>query len=370
MKALARRIRATHLFGQLSTDQLITLLSQSDITYADAGDIILKEHEPNNYHIFLLEGELEAQKTWQVPNSHDKSYTWNLQSSGQEGEFAYLGTSMRIRVRAITDLKYIPVSADAVDIMTGWSQQIHNVIEGDDELKALFNVVRNASVFHKLPLENIKTALHKLKPMQVQAGQTIIKQGDMGDSYYIIQSGNAKVYQVDPFSAETCLVNQLGPGDFFGEEALVQEGFRSATVIMATPGKLYYLAREDFKELIIPGLVSEISAVHANQLIIEGKAKWLDCRYEIEYEDSRLPGAPLIPVDRIRHETHKLDVDTKYIVYCRSGRRSKAAAFLLRERNIDAISLAGGIKNWPYDIDMGPITASIANEPKQDQQPA
>ena len=75
MIALARRIRATHLFGQLNTEQLISLLSQSDVITAEAGDIILKEQDQNNFHIFLLEGELEAQKTWQVPNGHDKSYT-------------------------------------------------------------------------------------------------------------------------------------------------------------------------------------------------------------------------------------------------------------------------------------------------------
>ncbi|MFC1774057.1 rhodanese-like domain-containing protein [Pseudomonadota bacterium] len=60
-------------------------------------------------------------------------------------------------------------------------------------------------------------------------------------------------------------------------------------------------------------------------------------------------------VKRPPHETHKLDADVRYIVYCPGGRRSKAATFFLREQNIDAVSLAGGIKNWPYEVDMEPI---------------
>ncbi len=357
MRALAQRIRTTHLFGQLTVEQLVTLLSSSDIVSAEAGDIILKDEkkESNNFHIILLSGELEAQKSWQVPNGHDKSYTWNLQASGEEGEFAYLGTVTRVRARAISDIKYLVINADDVDALMGWTQHVASLVDADPKLKKLLDVVQNASVFIQLPLENLKAALQKLQPVIVETGQIIVKQGDKGDSYYILESGNAEVYQVDPFTDETRLVNKLSPGDFFGEEALVQDGFRSATVVMATPGKLYRLAREDFNELVKPDLVSEITAPEAYELVNSGKAKWLDCRYDIEYEDSRIPGAPLIPVDRIRHETHKLDADAKYIVYCRSGRRSKAATFLLRERNIDAVSLAGGIKNWPYEVDMEPI---------------
>ena len=47
-------------------------------------------------------------------------------------------------------------------------------------------------------------------------------------------------------------------------------------------------------------------------------------------------------------------VKENYIVYCRSGRRSKAGTCLLRERNIKAVSMMGGIKEWPYEIDASP----------------
>ena len=87
-------------------------------------------------------------------------------------------------------------------------------------------------------------------------------------------------------------------------------------------------------------------------MLKRGAAKLLDCRYQMEYEESRIPGAQLVTLDNLRREgVFSIDPDLTYIVYCRSGRRSNAAAFLLRERGIRALSLTRGIKDWPYEVD-------------------
>jgi rhodanese-related sulfurtransferase len=72
----------------------------------------------------------------------------------------------------------------------------------------------------------------------------------------------------------------------------------------------------------------------------------------MEYAESRIPGAQLVPLDTLRRRgVFTIDPEPNYIVYCRSGRRSKAAVFLLSERGIRALSLTGGIRDWPYDVD-------------------
>jgi rhodanese-related sulfurtransferase len=99
-------------------------------------------------------------------------------------------------------------------------------------------------------------------------------------------------------------------------------------------------------------MVEEVSAERALHLLQQGEAKLLDCRYEMEYEESRIPGAHWVPLSKLRREgVFELDSAQTYIVYCRSGRRSNAAAFLLNERGIRALSLTGGIKDWPYEVD-------------------
>jgi rhodanese-related sulfurtransferase len=189
----------------------------------------------------------------------------------------------------------------------------------------------------------------------VQAGETVVTEGEEGDCYFLVETGEAKVMRTDPFTGETSCVAELGPGDAFGEEALLQNAYRNATITMKTPGKLLVLDKVDFDELLKPGLVEEVSAEQALEMVNKGEAKWLDCRYDMEYEESRIPGAPLVSLDRIRWDVHNIDPEETYVVYCRSGRRSKAGAFLLRERNIKAVSMKGGIKSWPYEIDSTPI---------------
>jgi rhodanese-related sulfurtransferase len=105
-----------------------------------------------------------------------------------------------------------------------------------------------------------------------------------------------------------------------------------------------------------------LGAEAAQALVRDGHAQWLDCRYDMEYEEGRIPGAQLLPLDRLRDSVAMLDPSAMYIVYCRSGRRSRAATFLLRERNLRAVSLAGGIKSWPYEIDTRPLEpAAVAS---------
>jgi rhodanese-related sulfurtransferase len=190
-----------------------------------------------------------------------------------------------------------------------------------------------------------------MKERAVEAGETIVTQGDPGDAYYVILSGEAEVWQTDPFTDETFSAGVRRDGDAFGEEALLQNAYRNATVRMTTPGRLLVLTKADFDELLKPAMMREVDAATAHSLIEQGTAKVLDCRYDMEFDESRIPGAQLVPLDKLREGIHAIDPNVSYIVYCRSGRRSEAAAFLLHERGIGAVSLTGGIKDWPYEID-------------------
>lgn len=306
-------------------------------------------------HIILIEGKLEAQRTWSVEGGNDQSYTWTIEPKKNDDSFAFLGAANNIRARALTDIRYIKINADSIDMLLGWSQHFAEDIKKDPELKRRMDLVKQISIFHEVPLENAREIFRRMYSKTVQAGETVITEREEGDCYYLIDSGEARVMRTDPFTDETSCVAELGPGDAFGEEALLQDANRNATVTMTTPGTLLVLDKDDFDELIKSNLVEEVSADQALEMTTQGSARWLDCRYDMEYEESRIPGAPLIPLDRLRWDVHQLDPEATYVVYCRSGRRSKAGAFLLRERNIKAVSMTGGIRDWPYEIDVSPI---------------
>jgi len=358
MKTIANRLRSTRLFGALSPRQLMSLLEECETHFSAAGDILVKKEDQLHNHLVVIEGTLEAQRTWTTAEDKEESYTWTLTPKDIDGAFVFLSASTRqVRVRAVTDVRYIEINADRADEYISWVQCVSEEIGDDPLLQSRMELVSHVSVFSHLPLHNITRALKSFESRAVDAHETIVTQGDKGTAYYIIEDGQASVIRTDPFTDETETVATLGPGDAFGEEALLQGGFRNATIAMITPGSLLVMKKQDFDELVEPDMAEEIEAGDAQVQLSDHKVTLIDCRYDIEFEESRIPGATHIALDRLRWDIHKLDPDADYIVYCRSGRRSLAAAFLLRERNISARSLKGGIKNWPYAVDTNPLDA-------------
>jgi len=211
---------------------------------------------------------------------------------------------------------------------------------------------QDIAVFAHLSIEDVINIFGNIRLLNVDQDQTIIHQGEEGDHYYVIERGHAEVWRTDPFTDETERVAEIGPGEAFGEEAILQNGFRNATIRMMEPGRLLCLNKDAFDRIIKPKLVKQVEPSRVMEMLDSDAVGLLDCRYEMEYEESRIPGARLIPLHCIREQAYKLNPNKSYIVYCRSGRRSQAAAFLLRDYGITAISLIGGILAWPFEAEI------------------
>ena len=97
-----------------------------------------------------------------------------------------------------------------------------------------------------------------------------------------------------------------------------------------------------------------ITAQEAKQ-IMDSAADYiiLDVRTRDEYETGHIPGARCFPLDDIEcnAEVYIPDKDMMYLIYCRSGRRSKIAAEALLELGYTNIKEFGGIIDWPYEIE-------------------
>lgn len=183
----------------------------------------------------------------------------------------------------------------------------------------------------------------------MKKGENVICIGEEGDAYYIITEGKAEVFHMeDPSEGEMKIV-ELGPGDAFGEEALISGRKRSERVCMLENGSVLVLGKNDFHELIRKPLVTSVNAKVAKSMLESGY-KLLDVRYEEEYEEINIPGMILIPLIELRERIHELNPKSKYIIYCRSANRSKVAAMILKQNNFeDVVDLKGGIIKWPYE---------------------
>lgn len=343
---LAQRLRATTMFSPLAPAKLQALLERSPLAHAAAGEWLADPPGGLRDHLVLLAGEVETERRWTGPDGELGRLARRVAVAEGGPGFALISAAgSQVRVRALADTDYLTIDSYALEDLLGWTH-----------LGAFVLPESHLKIFHRLPLESVALATRCLVERPVASGETIVTQGEPGDSYFIILSGEAEVWQADPNGGDATLLNHLDDGDGFGEEALLSDGPRTATVRMTTPGTLLVLSRADFDALLKPPMVEQVSAARAQQMVQDGSAKLLDCRYPAEYAEYRIPGARLVPLDRLRHEAvFAIEPDATYVVYCRSGRRSRAAAFLLRERGIRALSLDGGIGAWPYEMDSAPV---------------
>ena len=101
-------------------------------------------------------------------------------------------------------------------------------------------LVRKISIFTALPEPILERLARALEPVAASAGEVVIREGDEGDRFYAIEEGTVVV------SKEGRWVAQLGPGDYFGEIALLKDVPRTATVTAESDVKLYTLERDVF----------------------------------------------------------------------------------------------------------------------------
>ncbi|MDP3212320.1 cyclic nucleotide-binding domain-containing protein [Methylotenera sp.] len=261
---------------------------------------------------------------------------------------------------ALTDVEILRIDNDLLDIMMTWDQlstdeeALKNLRYKSGDKKpnrtpvewmrdtSVFSVEKlQSGVFSKVPVANIEAMFQRMERISTVADQVIIQQGAVGDYYYLVEHGSLLVSRADGVNAPSVLVAELKAGDAFGEEALVSDNKRNATVTMKTDGQLLRLNKHDFVVLLKAPMLMQVSMADAKAQVASG-AIWVDARLPSEYQYEHIEGAINLPLNEIRQLTSTLDRSKAYLVYCQTGRRSSAAAFILIQNGFDAAVLDGG----------------------------
>ena len=124
------------------------------------------------------------------------------------------------------------------------------------EARKFRDCLQSVNFLYQLKLNEVVKLLDVMKRRLYPAGQTIIKQGEKGDAFYLIASGKVSVW------VDNAPVTSRYPGEFFGESALVTESPRSATVKAVEETELYVLYKDDFQKILManPSIASSIKA--------------------------------------------------------------------------------------------------------------
>jgi MFS family permease len=123
-----------------------------------------------------------------------------------------------------------------------WRQLV--AIDAAAEAPAELDLLAQIPIFSPLPAPALERLASQLRPLSVAAGAIVVRQGDHGDRFYLVESGRLRV------SVDGSAGRELGPGDSFGEIALLRDVPRTATVAAETDARLQALEREDFLDAV------------------------------------------------------------------------------------------------------------------------
>ena len=236
-----------------------------------------------------------------------------------------------------------------LDFLLSW-ESLGTDARSDDSFRQWLSGLRNPLIFGQLPLENAHAIFRRLRPVTTKDGEVVFDMREEAKQFYIIEQGQAELWRPGLYDDELKLTKVLGVGDYFGEEALLTGELRNARVKMIGESRLLILDKKDFDELINAPMIDRVSAKVARAMLDEG-AQLLDVRYEDEYEMDYIPGCTLIPLLELRERVSELEADRDYVIYCHSGKRSCVGAMILSQHKLRAVSLNGGIRDWPYEIE-------------------
>jgi CRP/FNR family cyclic AMP-dependent transcriptional regulator len=105
-------------------------------------------------------------------------------------------------------------------------------------------LVQGVPLFADLDKRELQGLASSMKERTFNTGQTIASEGQTGIGFFVIAEGTAKVTQGDEERAT------LGPGDYFGEIALIDDGTRTASVTADSDLKVYGLTSWEFRPLV------------------------------------------------------------------------------------------------------------------------
>jgi len=338
----SQKLRYFVPLSEISSDNFIELVKNVIVEVLPENKKLFNRGDQNNFTYYLLNGEIEI-----IDADNNRT---TLTSKSKQCRYPIEHNKPRQKtVICKTEVHYFKINNDLLDVLLTWDQNKNyivneigdNTIEEHDWMTQLLQL----EIFHKIPPANIQAMFQRIQSLPVQKDEVIIKQGDKGDYYYIIKSGSCRIIRnAEETGNKELKIADINAGNGFGEDALISDALRNATVIMNSDGILMRLAKDDFVELLKEPVVQSVNYREAEEMVKEG-AIWLDVRLLSEHQNKNIPGSINLPLFLLRLNANKLSNKHKYVVYCDTGSRSSSATFILNEHGYDAYLLEGGLMN-------------------------
>ena len=319
-------------FRDMTEKQLEQAVTKAQVCLMPTGKMLFKRNDEDDCAYWLLSGSMDLL---------DEKFEAKRRTAGDEAAKHPIDNNTPHKLTAVTteDSKILIVDRADIGLFNSSQSTSPDVKVEEDESVDWMSTLLSSPLFEFIPPANIQLLFSKFEETRYDAGDVVIKQGETGDYFYVIQTGKVKIERT--VSNKTSLQAELKAGDNFGQDALVGDIPRNATITMLTKGTMMRLSAPDFESLLMKPVVEKVSLKETREMIAHGDPKTfiLDVRNPKEVESGMIDGAVNVPVLLIRKNLKKLKQEAIYVTSCNTGKRAKLAAYILNEKGFTAYVL-------------------------------
>jgi cAMP-dependent protein kinase regulator len=243
IQRIKARILQSFLFSNLESKDLNIVIDAMEEKKVEKGEVVIKQGENGDCLFFIEEGTLDCFKRF--PNTTEDKFLKEYQPGEAFGELALLYNAPR----AATCI------CKTNCILWVLDRECFNHIVKDSAQKKrekYENFLRSVEILAEIDAFEIGQIADALRSSSYSKGEFIIREGELGDVFYIIENGNAAATKTFEPGKPPLEVKTYKAGDYFGELALIKGDPRAANIIATSDVKVISLDRNSFKRLLGP----------------------------------------------------------------------------------------------------------------------
>lgn len=350
-----KQLKAFIPFKGLDSKYLEEALNQVRVETFARGTMLFKRSKPLAMKYYLVEGDVDL--------IDSEFYCESVKSNSKRSQSPLNSESpTKCSALAKSSVTVFTIETELLDRIVAWSQSSASALdtvassgsetnEQADSVGSMFtqtgsfmveelnehkgdwmSALLQSPLFSRIPVTQVQELFARFEDVHAEAGERIINEGEKGDYFYVLASGEAHVY-----NRSESVDAKLMPGSHFGEEALLGATLRNATVEMTRDGILKRLVSEDFIALLKSPVLQYIE--DSSLANFEKPYKLIDVKMPIEYRVNHLPGSINVPLSRLRNTMPELGRSNVYLVPDDAGSRADIAAHLLCQAGFEAMIL-------------------------------
>lgn len=329
-------------FESLSANSISQLINTSRVQKYSKGALVFKRGKALDELYYLVKGDLD------LVDSQFKSLSLSAPAKTYLEPLNGWDVISPVSAVAKSDSLVLVVSRTVLDTTLAWSESRKSHTSLHHELNSLpanpeqvmsdsveedwMSALLQSPLFYRIPAANIQQLFTRFETQDVESDEIVIRENERGDYFYVIESGAAVV-----LDKHQQILAALKPGQYFGEEALVGDTTRNATVKMLTAGRLVKLNKSSFMDLL---QAPSQRFLESDQLQTLGEHRQIiDVRLPLERRHGWVNESTNIPLGSLRKHIPVFERSNVYVVADDAGQRASVAAHLLTQAGFDTYIL-------------------------------